>query len=344
MGKPQWEWIEGKLRSLMEHADDLKDIGDSIDDPKFGPWTALKLEILVASVEVYTTIMHSYEYDYYFVDAMAGSGVVDVDDSPEVLVGSPIIAGTVAREPFEKLYFIEADRSRADTLRKRLDYAADNIDAFTQTKDSCMVIHGDANEELPELSDQIEQDHPRSLTGTNGMGGQHHLAFIDNERGEVGFEALRQLESIDGDLLINYQGTGLNRASGHISEFDRSWDNFDAFFDGNRKAREMTSDERLNLYLGLLKDINRGDYRDVFVKASDNYPYGYRMIYATENRDQGGDFLEFMETYSEKIEDFTGDDIQKVLATMRGELARLDGHWTGEETVDDEQFNLDDFA
>lgn len=346
MTTPDWEWVQSKLDVLMEHADELKEISPVTEepDPEFGAWTALKLEVLVASVDVYTKIMSSHDYTYYFVDAMSGPGVVDINGRPESLIGSPIIAGTVAHEPFHRMYLIEKDRDRAEALRDRLDYASDQIPEFSQSRDSCVVINENANDVLPNLRDRIEDDHPTLLKGTGESGGQHHLAFIDNESHDIDFESIRQLESIPGDLLINYPNTVLNRRAGNIeSQDDPDWDKFDAFFDDRIEARELNEDERFALYLELLETIKRGDTVNLPIRASREYPYYYRMIYATKNRKGGGGFLNFMESYSERMSSLTGDDVERIFKTMRGEFTNLD-HWTEKDAETEEnQADLGEF-
>ena len=123
MQQPDREWIQDKLSTLKAHADDLKEVGGITDDPKFGPWTALKLVVFTATIDVYTKIIANNNFDFYYIDAMSGSGVVDIKNRNDTLVSSPIIAGTVAHQPFRRLYFIERNPERAEALRHRLDYA-----------------------------------------------------------------------------------------------------------------------------------------------------------------------------------------------------------------------------
>lgn len=344
---PDRDWIQEKLTSLTKHSDGLKDVGSTSDDPEFGAWTALKLVVFTAAVDVYSTIMAANNFDFYYIDAMSGSGLVHLTDRNDTLIGSPFIAGTVAHEPFSKMYFIEDDPERADSLRKRLDYAVDEIDAFQQSREDCVVIDGDANDVLPEIPDQIKRLRGGTFTGTDGKGGAHHLAFIDNERFEVKFPALRQLENkMYGDLLINYQETGLNRARGRLLEgLDEDWSEYLAFFDGDERARIFDApDERFELYLEKIDSLKRPVHESVAIRGSTDYPFVYRMVYATRRTSGGSEFIEFMRGQKDTIGKLTGDDIEIVLDTMRGDATHLGLFSMSEEEDDDGQASLGEYG
>lgn len=335
MHQPDREWIQDKLSSLTAHSDDLREVGETADDPEFGAWTALKLVVLTATVDVYSKIIAKNGFDFYYVDAMSGSGLVDLSDREDTLIGSPFIAGTVAHEPFSKMYFIEEDGDRADILRDRLDYAADEIDAFNQSRDDCVVLNGDANDILPEIPDKVKEERDGTLTGTDGVGGAHHLAFVDNERDEVKFDSIRKLETqMWGDLLINYQEKGLNRERGRILEgLEDGWEDFVAFFDDDEVKDLEDPEDRFELYLSKIDSINRSVHESIQIRGSSSHPYGYRMVYATQRTGGGSKFVRFMEGQKRKIEALTGDDIETVLDTMRGSATHL-GLWSNEEDED----------
>ena len=333
MQQPDREWIQRKLSRLTAHADDLQEIGEANDEPEFGAWTALKLTVFTATVDVYTKIIANNDFDFYYIDSMSGSGIVNLSDRDDTISGSPIIAGTVAHEPFERMYFIEEDPERASSLRSRLDYAVEEIDAFDQSRGDCVVIEGDANDVLPTIRDRIEDHRGGSLSGHDGENGQHHLAFIDNERDDVKFQAIRELESMWGDLLINYPEVSLDREEGRIeSGLTDSWDDYIAFFDGDESVQHMRSrSRRFNLYLEKLEDISRPIHPSTKIHGSSSHRFSYRLVYAAQETEGGSEFAEFMTKQGRKIENLTGDDIEHVLDTMRGEATHL-GLWS----VDDE--------
>jgi len=336
MRQPNREWVQDKLSDLTAHIDDLEAIGNQTDEPEFGSWTALKLVVFTAAIDVYTTVINNNDFEPYYIDAMSGSGVVSLKDREDTLLGSPAIAGTVAHEPFEKMYCIEKDEERAETLRNRLDFAAEHIDSFRQEPDTYEVIQGNANDILRNIPDKIRDHRGSSPSGRNGQGGQHHFAFIDNERHEVKFDSIRNLENeFWGDLLINYQQKGLNREKGRLEARESDeWDEFLQFFDGDNRALDLDDPEdRFGLYLEKLDGINRPVHESVQIRGSKRHPYSYRMVYATRNSSGGSEFIEFMNGQQWKIEGLTGDDIEHVLDTMQGAATHL-GLWSIDEDED----------
>jgi three-Cys-motif partner protein len=320
------EWIQNKVASLREHADALEEAGDEVDNPNYGPWTALKLMVFTAAANVYTNVANG-RFDFYYVDAMAGSGVVEVRDQDVSLAGSPILAGTVPRYPFEKMYLIEQDSDRAASLEERLAYATDEIDAFQLDQDEWEVICGDANDILPEIPEMVEEDrgaHP----GVEIEGGTkaHHFGFVDNERTEITLSALEQLlDGLIGDLLINYQEVGINRRTGRIEAGqldEEEWEEIEAFFGTGEVREKESAPERIELYERQVENrLEHNNHRDILIEASEEYPYAYRTIYTA-----GGSagFIDFMDNYGENIESLTGDDIGRVIETMEGTGTTLD--------------------
>jgi hypothetical protein len=78
MRQPDREWIQNNLSSLTAHSAPLQQVGETSDEPEFGAWTALKLIVLTATVDVYSKIISNNGFDFYYVDAMAGSGITGV--------------------------------------------------------------------------------------------------------------------------------------------------------------------------------------------------------------------------------------------------------------------------
>jgi hypothetical protein len=239
------------------------------------------------------------------------------------------------------MYLIEQNTERAEALRQRLDLAVEEIDAFSQSRDEWTVIEGNANDVLPELPDKIRNRRGGSLTGSDEQGGAHHLAFVDNERIEVNFDAIRGLSEMWGDLLINYQEKGINREIGRIESGETDgWGEILRFFDGDERVQNTDSpEERFELYLEKLDQIQRPVHEPVTIHGSEDHPYGYKMVYATQLTDGESEYAEFMEYQRRKVGNLTGDDIETVLRTMRGAATHL-GLWSAD---DDSQSKLGEY-
>jgi len=304
--EPDLDWIRSQLETLYTHGEEIASIAESTN--KLRPWSALKLITLAYSIDVYTTVISNRFDDWYYIDALAGSGALSSENFDTKYVGSPIIAASVAAEPFTQMYFIERKTERAEALKQRLDYVADEIDDIDLNRDSYTVLEGDTNDQIPEIPNKIRDERAQGLRGA------HHFAFVDNERADVTWNALNQLSNMWGDWLINYQPTGINRERGK-DKIDRL-----NHFYGTDSHLELNNDnQRLDLYLKQLDAMGREEQRTIRVNGSKEHPYYYHLIYATRETQGGNKWLEAVESIKSNVEMFDGDDITRILDVLRGD-------------------------
>ena len=87
-----------------------------------GSWTTRKLRILQGYLDSYTTALKCTNFELIYIDAFAGSGYVDLlqssdqEDNRKFIEGSARIALGIQDKPFDKLIFIEKNRSRYGEL------------------------------------------------------------------------------------------------------------------------------------------------------------------------------------------------------------------------------------
>ena len=75
-----------------------------------GFWTPLKLYVLEYYMNIYTPIIKRHFSKMFYIDLLAGSGLSKLNGNQPV-VGSPLIAATFPKQPFNKLILAEADIS-----------------------------------------------------------------------------------------------------------------------------------------------------------------------------------------------------------------------------------------
>ena len=166
-----------------------------------GSWTQEKLNILRGYLDAYTTLMKEKPsperpFRLIYVDAFAGGGLwspksgysdYDYRDAREFHKGSPIIALEVKDKPFDKLVFVEKNRSRSESLEQ---IRKDNPDRDIE------IINEDANKAIPTLC--------------NSLGNfDRAVVFLDPYATEVAWqtiEAIAQTEKIDCWILFPLMG------------------------------------------------------------------------------------------------------------------------------------------
>lgn len=303
------DWIEEKLRELRQDADEIWNVAPDVSNP-FNSWSAIKLMSLAATVDFYTNIISGNFDNFYFIDALSGSGCVTLNDGEEHLVGSPILTAAIAHTPFTNMYFTECDADKTRALRQRLDFVSDNL-SYGLEKDQYEVRTGDANQLVPTVIEEIKEDSVYNKERA------HILAFVDNEGLDIDFSTMESLTEVWSDLLINFPSVAVRRQAGAGHE-----KSMNTFFGDNRwKAANADANELRAIYKGNISQLGRPIQRHIPVRSGDGFFYD--MIYATRETPKGSPYVNAFEYMEEQLEDISGEEINKVLQLMRGEKSRL---------------------
>lgn len=323
-------WIEERLRRLKEHSDEILEEAPGVMN-EFNSWSALKLILLSATVNMYTTILSNSNMDnYYYIDALAGSGISKARDEDEYFVGSPIIATMMAKHPFKKMYFIEQDPDKADALRQRLQYLENELSQEIG-REEYELIEGDSNKEIPDIVKEIQKE-------TVSKGEKANiLSFVDNEGLDIAMETIKELTEIYGDFLINFPTVAVRRQAGAGHK-----DSMNTFYGGEEwRAANADSDDLRAIYMGKLAGLERPIQEYIPVHSGDLFYYD--MIYCTRETSGGSPYIDTLQYMKEKIEPLTGEEVNKVLRFMRGDTTSLDLFPEEEEDEDENQMSLEQF-
>ena len=114
---------------------------------KTGFYEGIKLEILRAYLDAYTTALKNRPFTLIYVDGFAGAGSYresgyEYEEFDEFRQGSTRIALEIADKPFDRLIFIEKDTGAAEALLQM---------ANEYTERQIEVIQGDANLKVPQF-------------------------------------------------------------------------------------------------------------------------------------------------------------------------------------------------
>ena len=101
------------------------DISDEKQSPEFGgPWTRKKLDILESYLNAYTTALKGQPFNLMYIDAFAGTGLIEVpqndddEDKRNFISGSAERAIRISDKAFDKLIFVEQNTKRCEELEK----------------------------------------------------------------------------------------------------------------------------------------------------------------------------------------------------------------------------------
>lgn len=320
------EYIKKRIQSLTEDSEDIRNQSPITND--FDSWSALKLILHSAAVNMYTTVLESNDNfeDLYYIDALAGSGVSTFDDSTSCFLGSPVIAAKVPDQPFKKMYLMEHDGAKADALETRMEYIFSTHDDAEEPED-WDVIQGDANEKIPEVVSDIWRTHD---------GGFNYYCFIDNQELNVKWNSIDALTPEPwGDFLINLPTAS---AIGRNATMDPVPQELNDFYCVDLNEQDLPdSDIRpimKELYKGCLRDSGRPVQVSTNVDANVG-SYEYDLIYATRDIEGGNDYINVIEYVKQFIEDVHAGDIDNILEVLYDSQSSFE-QYLPEDDVDDQ--------
>jgi len=336
------EYIKKRIQSLTEDSQEIRDLSNVTND--FDSWSALKLILHSAAVNMYTNVLESNDYfeDLFYIDALAGSGVSTYGDENSCFLGSPVIAAKVAQEPFKKMYLIEWDEDKARALETRMQYIFDNH-ADAHEPEEWTVIQGDANEELPKVVEDIMD------VRSNGF---NYYCFIDNQELNVKWDAIDALTPKPwGDLLINIPtATSIGRNATKKPVPSELNDFYCMDLNEANIPRANVRPKMKELYGDCLKQNGRSIQRMTNVDANVG-SYEYDLLYATRETSGGSGYIEVVDYVKQFIEDVHAGDIDNFLDVIHDDQSSFE-QYLPDDDIDDEipeekiknQLNLGDFG
>ena len=324
------DWVMDRVDSLTEGSDELKELYPNVYN-EFDTWSALKLILHAATVNMYTKVISNHKEDFFYIDALAGSGVSVYGDQGDCFLGSAILAAKQAEEPFTKMYFIEQDSDNVEALEDRLYHAFYELDLEITPPDAYEVIPGNTNKEMENVVSDIWKI-AKSRRETPNF---NHPTFIDNQGLDVYWETVKKVApKPTGDLLINFPTAPVGRTANasHSQEAMNKFYGGDTW-DVDDKGRENL----LDIYTAQLKSLDKPVQKVVNIESGVT-SYEYDMIYATRETSRGSEYVNAIEYVREFIEAVDGADVEEMLKVLRGDqmtiqsfLPRDDERQTGME-------------
>ncbi|RLF51424.1 MAG: hypothetical protein DRN19_02825 [Thermoplasmata archaeon] len=284
---------------------------------EFNLWTPLKLIALSYFVGPFLRIVGNLKEIYgnlfiAYIDVFAGSGINKFGDY--YTVGSPIAAidsANTTDHKFDMMYFADKNEEFIEALCRRLELL-EKYEEYRWITDRYKVIHGEANETLPAIVEEISENRYKNC-----------LAFIDPYKWEIKMDVLsRLLEEIRGDVLITHQAV---LTAKEIGKFKKGMLKDDT---ANKIAEYLgvstsdlpkfdTEEKVKNLYVEKIKEYK--SYVKAWTVRSDT-GYRYHLIFASSKKDPS--WAGVIESLTE-FEKFTGNLVKYCFDRMAGRAPRI---------------------
>lgn len=205
----QEDWIRSKLERLLAIA---KRVDDKEVMNEYAEYTALKLISVLYYKTTFLNVVKRNEKSrkYYdgavYVDLFAGSGLVKLKETGDVIAGSPLCALSNNELNFDYAVCIEKDRKKSQVLENRLTKVI--------PKEQFKVIQGDCNIVIKDVIQTIKSKFNNPIVFT----------FVDPEGMEVKMKTLKLLNDsfTAQDFMINVGAQGVSRVKGKLDKGDTS--------------------------------------------------------------------------------------------------------------------------
>lgn len=241
------------------------------------PWSRDKLGILRSYLAAYAKACQSAS-EFYFVDAMAGSGLYRIQETNEWLLGSTPIALRI--EPrFHKCLALEIDPRNVEALHRRVEEFAGRA----------IVLQGDCNVHLEStMADHIPRRSPS-------------FVLLDPEGAELEWSTVRMASThrqgpLKSELLILFATEGINRMLPVEADItvQNEWRLDHLFPDGGwrdiwsrRKDGELTPAQARGLYVeNYCEGLRSLGYQRVIPRAitrGSTADVVYHLVFATDH-------------------------------------------------------------
>jgi len=327
-----------KLRPIFTHYSQLMPSFINIAPKHFFPadyWAPLKLYCLASYIHTcYSKIIsQQVTENFYFLDLMANSGINFVNrcekcdkdkklcsscknkNKPKYwIVGSTLIAST-SDPPFKKIYFCDKDKTKVNTLEKRLDLVKKTTFPNIAYKRGV----GDCNK----LIDAILTD----IKKTKSPRGRYHLlAFADNEGLNVTWDTIEKILGCYADLIINFPTSNIKRAFGQPSTY--STKSLDAFFGCKIKEIVSRHEDLLPFYLGKIQQT-KSNVDVETIKINTGQSFNYDLIIVAKK----GPYWNYIKSLKQDIEKNSAKTVEHIIPIIAGHQKTLFGDFPNKPTT-----------
>jgi three-Cys-motif partner protein len=291
MSKHELELKEKNVRHLLIGSDMVV-----YDEHYAGhPWSIVKLVLLGQWAYVYTVILKNWSGGIRYVDLLAGSGTTLIQETGDIIKGSPFAVKEFAFKPFDDYILVEKDEARY----KALSQNAKALGKITPP------IRGDCNRFVREI---FSNQHC------------HNFVFIDMEGFDVTWESMEQIIKSKSDIMINFPTSSYERTKALENQ-----QCLDKFYGDNTWAEKAVNREKfLNLYMKKLSNAFRDSRKQTpYVEAIrvGNRSYFYDIILLCKH----GAYVDVWGNYMKSKWNWQNPrEMQNLLNYLKGRETRLD--------------------
>ncbi len=316
--KESGKFVSDRAKLLLKLA--VPFLGDNLPKMEYGAYTLLKILCVNYYAGIFTRIAKGPNaniagYDgAVYIDLFAGPGLVKIEETGDVIVGSPIAVAT-SSTPFDYSFFVEIDSERGKALGERMSKVL--------TKDKYEIIPEDCNLAIDYIVQEIKKRFRKPVV----------FAFIDPEGMEIKWRTVCAISSAfrSSDFMINVS-SGAARVAGRMKSKNSSKFHdrpiFEDFFQ-NEKAEDIL------LRLNAGQKVN--DIYEQAVRGTLGRPRGktipirdrggsvmYNILAYTRESARGSRWANTFFTLEQELKGMDSDEVRHILDVLQKRAGTLD--------------------
>lgn len=227
-----------------------------------GEWTIEKLKILSKYLKFYVQALKNQPFNKIYIDAFAGTGVLERKDTGEEIPGSTKISLDI-EEKFDRYIFIESNRNAYKELKKMIS------ENYKEMSSKIDIIQNDANEALINILNKYKWNKTRAVL------------FLDPYAMSVKWNTLKIISETKAiDLWYLFPFSATTRLLEKNKNIDIKWQaKLNSIFGDNSWEQEMyKKDDQMSLFgdeyykkgdVFVLKDYIIKRLKDIFPYVSE---------------------------------------------------------------------------
>jgi len=308
-----FEWLVKQLRIISEFGDIVNDGQPTTD---YANYTALKSVAVHYTADVFSGVtrhpnQRARGFDgAVYVDLFAGTGLVKLTDTDDLVGGSPVCA-LLNKNEFDFCVCVDIDKQTCKYLEERLSIIEDN--------DCYKIIQGDCNNCIQDVINSINEKYDRPIV----------LTFVDPQGMDIKFSTLKAISDSfhSCDFLINVNAKGVSRVAGKIQKG----------IENVTQSLEQYLNEDAKIFLKELAEgkTPEGKYAAQIIKIlgrkmGDTIPIhdtkgnvAYYLLWYTRLTSGGSGYINAFSKLKERLEWADRDDVRRALDIIYGRQSEL---------------------
>ncbi|MGB9728223.1 MAG: three-Cys-motif partner protein TcmP [Thermoproteota archaeon] len=267
-----------------------------------GVWTSKKLAILQYYFDIYTKIQCNRLNKLFYFDLFSGSGLIKLKNINKFIFGSSLLSILVplkfSKHLFNKYYFVEIDKERADMLKRSIEEIKNQVSI---------------NIEYEILVDDMNNINYEKYMKES----EHSLVVIDPEGIEPKWETVSKILDNKCDVIFTFMTSGIQRLLGKKDE--KATNVIKEFIGENTVPDDIDAQKLMKLYIKKIKSKGKDATIDIPIEAK---RFKYNIIVAARKTSGGNPWLKPIDEIKPKLKvrDTDLEDIFKVTFGIQGEL------------------------